>query len=430
MRTVDLIEKKKNKISLTKDEINFLIEGYTDGSVPDYQMAAFAMAVVLNGMNPEEISALTLAMMNSGETFDLSDLPGIKIDKHSTGGIGDKTSLALCPILAACGATVAKMSGRGLGFTGGTLDKLESIPGFKVEQSEENFKKIVSEIGTAIISQTKNIVPADKKLYALRDVTGTVASIPLIAASIMSKKLATGSDAILLDIKTGDGAFMKTFEEAKTLGETMISIGQLLGRDVKVEITNMDRPLGRAIGNRNEVIEAIETLKGNGPEDFNELLISSGSVLLEQAKIAKGEEAKVMIQKVISDGSALEKFKKMVQLQGGDWEATQKEDFINVKYTHEIKAEKDGFFEVASSVGVGIAAMKIGAGRETKEDDIDFSAGIYLNKKTNEKVSEGDVVITMYSNNEIPNKIIEDVKNSIKINEKTIENKIILGKLK
>ncbi|TCG11459.1 pyrimidine-nucleoside phosphorylase [Mycoplasma todarodis] len=429
MRAVDLIDKKRKKETLSKEEIAFLINGYVNNDIPDYQMASFAMAVVLNGMTDQEVADLTLIMMNSGDVIDLTSIEGVKVDKHSTGGIGDKTSLVLCPIIAALGIPVAKMSGRGLGHTGGTIDKLESIPGFKVEQSIEDFIRIVKDHGVAIISQSGNIVPADKKLYALRDVTATVQSIPLIAASIMSKKLATGSDAILLDVKVGNGAFMKTYEEAEKLGKTMISIGKLLNRDVKVEITNMDKPLGRAIGNRNEVIEAVHTLQGNGPADFQELILSSASTIIKQSKIEIEESAEAMVKKVIANGAALNKFYEMVEAQGGDVESIKADDFLDSKITLEIKAEENGYMNIISAIDLGLAAMKLGAGRAEKSDVIDNTAGIFINKKTNEEVKIGDALFTISSNIEIKDEIIKQVKESYKINKEKVNNPIILGKL-
>ncbi|CAM9109766.1 thymidine phosphorylase [Mycoplasma marinum] len=429
MRAVDIIDKKRLNKELTRDEIAFLINGYVNDEVKDYQMASFAMAVVLNGMTDQEVADLTLIMMNSGDIIDLTSINGVKADKHSTGGIGDKTSIALCPIIAALGIPVAKMSGRGLGHTGGTIDKLESIPGFQVEQTIENFIKIVQKHGLAIISQSGNIVPADKKLYALRDVTATVESIPLIAASIMSKKLATGADSILLDVKVGNGAFMKTYEDAEKLGKTMISIGKLLNKNVKVEITSMDRPLGRAIGNRNEVIEAVETLKGNGPKDFEELIFSSAATIIQQASNKNEDEAKKLVKEVIENGSALNKLYEMIEAQGGDINSLKSKDFLKSEITLEIKAKESGFMEITSAIDLGLAAMKIGAGRATKEDIIDNTAGIYINKKTNEKINVGDTLFTISSNIEINKEILAQVEKSYKINNDIIKNPIILGKL-
>ncbi len=430
MRIVDLIEKKKDNKELTKEETKFLVSEYVNGNMPDYQMAAFAMAVTINGMSEKEAAVLTDEMMKSGDLIDLSSIDGVKVDKHSTGGIGDKTTMAVGPIVAALGAPVAKMSGRGLGFTGGTLDKLESIPGFNFAYTEEQFIKQVKEIGLAVIGQTNNIVPADKKLYALRDVTGTVQSLPLITASIMSKKLATGSDAILLDVKCGDGALMKTYEEAEQLAKWMVNIGKELNRDVKAEITSMARPLGRAIGNKNEILEAIETLKGNGPADFVELVESASSTILVQAKIFKTEkEALVAVREVIANGKAFEKFKVWIKAQGGDIDLILTDKFWTPKNKVEVKATKDGFMEITSAIHFGIAAMRVGAGRETKEASIDNDAGIYLDKKTNEEVKVGDVLFTLYSSKEIPSSVVDYLKVAYNITDKKVENKIILGKL-
>lgn len=431
MRVVDIIDKKRHNHELTNEEIKFLINSYVAGKVPDYQMSAFLMAVVFNSMNPREIAQMTKYMMYSGDVMDLSTIPGIKVDKHSTGGIGDKTTLSVAPIVAALGAPVAKMSGRGLGHTGGTIDKLESIPGFKVELTEEQFKEQVKNHKIAIIGQSESLVPADKKLYALRDVTATVESIPLIASSIMSKKLATGSDAILLDVKCGNGAFMKDYKSAKELATTMINIGKELNVDVRAEITNMSRPIGREIGNKNEVLEAIATLKGQGPDDFNELVFSSCATILEQAKIASNhQEAHAMVQEVIQNGKALEKFYEFVQLQGGDIKAIQDPRFWNPKYKLEVKSEKQGYLEIFDALTFGIVSMKLGAGRKTKEDSIDFEAGITLNKKTNELVNKGETLFTLYSSNPIDENLIEELKLAYKFNETPIDNKIILDKLK
>ncbi|NQZ66064.1 MAG: pyrimidine-nucleoside phosphorylase [Mycoplasmatales bacterium] len=430
MRVVDIIEKKKLGKNLSKAEIEFLINGYVSGEIPDYQISAFAMAVYFQGMSHKEIADLTSAMMNSGEIIDLSDIPGIKVDKHSTGGVGDKTSIAVGPIVASLGIPVAKMSGRGLGFTGGTLDKLESIPGYKIELSEEEFKKQVIKMNLAIIGQTKNIVPADKLLYALRDVTGTVDSLALIVSSIMSKKLATGSDAILLDVKKGDGAFMKTYEKAEELAKVMISVGKELNKDVRAEITSMDRPLGKAIGNKNEILEAVETLKGNGPKDFTEVVLSSSATIIQQAKKADSEkEAIKMVNEVIKNGKALEKFKEWIKAQNGDVEAVFKEDFWKPKYKYEVKATKNGYMQITSAVTFGIAAMQLGAGRATKKDIIDNEAGILINKKTNDEVKKDDVLFTLYSSKEIPDSVVEYTNDGYNINDKKVENKVILGKL-
>ncbi|QDF65258.1 thymidine phosphorylase [Mycoplasma nasistruthionis] len=431
MRVVDLIEKKRLNKELTKEEIQFLINSYVKNETPDYQMSAFLMAVMFNGMTATEIATMTDFMMHSGDVIDLSEIPGIKVDKHSTGGIGDKTTLAVAPIVAACGAPVAKMSGRGLAQTGGTIDKLESIPGFTVELSEKAFIEQVKNHNIAVIGQSAKLVPADKKLYALRDVTSTVESIPLIASSIMSKKLATGANAILLDVKCGNGAFMKDFESATALAKTMISIGKELNVDVRAEITNMSRPIGREIGNKNEVLEAIRTLEGQGPADFNELVYSSCATILEQAKVAKNhEEALQMVDEVIKNGKALEKFYEFVKLQNGNVEKLKAADFWNPKYKLEVIAEQEGYLEIFDSLVFGIVSMKLGAGRRTKEDELDFEAGITLNKKTNEQVSKGDVLFTLYSSNPIDLELVEELKQGYRFNQAMVENKIILDKLK
>ncbi|WP_416321924.1 pyrimidine-nucleoside phosphorylase [Mycoplasmopsis felis] len=431
MRVVDIIDKKRLNQELTEEEIRFLINSYVDGSTPDYQMSAFLMAVLFNSMTSREIALMTKYMMYSGEVMDLSAIPGIKVDKHSTGGVGDKTTLSVAPIVAACGAPVAKMSGRGLGHTGGTIDKLESIPGFNVEVSYQDFIKQVTEHKIAVIGQSSKLVPADKKLYALRDVTGTVQSIPLIASSIMSKKLATGSDAILLDVKCGNGAFMKDIESARNLARTMINIGKELNVDVRAEITNMNRPIGCEIGNKNEVLEAIRTLQGRGPKDFNELVYSSCATILEQAKIVKNHnEAIQKIDKVIKNGKALDKFYEFVQAQGGDVQALKNPSFWNPKYKLEVQSDKSGYVEIFDSLTFGIVAMKLGAGRKTKEDSIDFEAGITINKKTNEKVEKGDVLFTLYSSSKIDLSIIQELKNGYRINQEQVENQVILDRMK
>ncbi|WP_029905707.1 pyrimidine-nucleoside phosphorylase [Mycoplasmopsis opalescens] len=430
MRIVDLIEKKRLNKALTKEEIEFLINSYVAGTMPDYQMAAFIMAVMFNGMDNDEIATFTKTMMHSGDVMDLSSIPGVKVDKHSTGGVGDKTTLAVAPIVAACGAPVAKMSGRGLGHTGGTLDKLESIPGFNIFYTEEAFIKQVKEHKIAVIGQTAQLAPADKKLYALRDVTNCVQSIPLIASSIMSKKLATGSDAILLDVKCGDGAFMKNLEEAKLLAQTMVNIGKALGVDTRAEITNMSRPIGREIGNKNEVLEAIKTLEGNGPADFNELVYSSCAAILEQSKLVKShEEGLEKVKEVIANGKALAKFYEFVSLQGGDVEFLKSEKFWTPAYKHEIFASESGYLEICNALTFGIVGMKLGAGRETKEQDIDFEAGITLHKKTNEKVLKGTLLFTLYSSKPIDAKLAEELAPAYKINNNTVENKIILARI-
>ncbi|MEE3928220.1 thymidine phosphorylase [Mycoplasmopsis ciconiae] len=431
MRVVDIIEKKRLNKELKDSEIEFLINSYVKGETPDYQVSAFLMAVMFNGMTKREIATFTKVMMHSGKVMDLSQIPGIKVDKHSTGGVGDKTTLAVAPIVAAAGAPVAKMSGRGLGHTGGTIDKLESIPGFSVEMSEEQFIQQVTKSKIAVIGQSSELVPADKKIYALRDVTSTVESIPLIASSIMSKKLATGSDAILLDVKCGNGAFMKDIDKARELATTMINIGKELNVDVRAEITNMNRPIGRMIGNKNEVLEAIETLKGNGPSDFTQLVYSSCATILEQAKIAQNHtQALEMVKEVIQNNKALDKFYEFVSLQGGDVNALKDPHFWNPKYNVELISEQEGYMDIFDSLVVGIVAMKLGAGRRTKEESIDNEAGISIVKKTNEYTKKGDVLFVLHSSKPIDLELLEELKTSFRINDKQVENTIILDKLK
>ena len=404
MRFVDIIVKKRNHEELTTEEIQFWIQGYTAGEIPDYQVSSLLMAIVLNGMSDRETTDLTMAMMQSGEIVDLSSIPGIKVDKHSTGGVGDKTSMALGPMIAACGAKLAKMAGRGLGHTGGTLDKLESIRGFNCYLKQEDFIRQVADIGIAIIGQTGDLVPADKKLYALRDVTGTVDSIPLIASSIMSKKLAAGSDAIFLDVKYGSGAFMKTKEDAIKLAEQMIRIGKSLGRDVRAMITDMELPLGNAIGNALEVKEAIDTLKGQGPADFTELCMTAGKIMLVQAGVAGDEmQAEQLLQEAIRSGAALDKFKQMVRAQGGDVRQIDHPELLpKAAATTEIRAESSGYIHRMDAMALGCLAMEIGAGRKTLEDTIDPGVGIVLTAKTGDHVAEGESLAVIHHNKPLP----------------------------
>ena len=394
MRFLDIIEKKKNKLTLSDEEIQFWIDGVTDGTIPDYQTSALLMAIVLNGMDDRETAKLAEAMMNSGHVMDLSSIGGIKADKHSTGGVGDKTSLALGAMVAACGLKVAKMSGRGLGHTGGTLDKLESIRGFNCFLTEDQFKIQVQEIGLAIIGQTSDLVPADKKLYALRDVTATVNSIPLIASSIMSKKLASGANTILLDVKYGEGAFMKTIEDAKILAQAMISIGKRLGRNTIAMITDMDQPLGNTIGNALEVQEAIETVRGKGPKDFTELCMRAGEIMLVQGQLASTkEEARRLLEEAVSSGRAFEKLAQMVKYQGGDLEQIKNTDLLpKAKYVTEIRSREAGYISRIHSMQLGILAMKLGAGRATKSDPINYAVGLKMAVKKGDKVEEGDLL--------------------------------------
>ncbi len=411
---VDIITKKRDGYELSDEEISFFIKGYVDGKIPDYQVSALLMAIVFKGMSNREIVTLTDRMEHSGDVMDLSSIKGVKVDKHSTGGVGDKTSIALGPMVAACGAKLAKMSGRGLGHTGGTLDKLESIPGMKVFVSEEHFIKQVNDIGLAIIGQTASLVPADKKLYALRDVTGTVESTPLIASSVMSKKLASGSDCILLDVKFGNGAFMKNAQSAEELAKIMCKIGNALGRDTRAVLTDMDQPLGHAVGNALEIKEAIATLHGQGPKDFTDLCLRSGAIMLEQAKIANSEEEGMeMLQKSIDDGSAFEKLKAMVKAQGGDVSYIEHpEKFPLAKHIVEVKANKSGYIKQIVALEIGESAMRLGAGRETFDDVIDMSAGIVLNKKVGDKVNKGDVLCVVHTNKENFDDILKDIENS------------------
>ncbi len=423
MRMVDLITKKRDGGVLTNEEIDFFIDGYVEGRIPDYQVSALLMAIVFKGMTNDEIVHLTDRMEHSGDVMDLSNIPGKKVDKHSTGGVGDKTSLALGPMVAACGAIVAKMSGRGLGHTGGTLDKLESIPGMNVFLSETKFISILKEIGLAIAGQTGTLVPADKKLYALRDVTGTVESIPLIASSVMSKKLASGSDCILLDVKFGNGAFMKTREDAKKLAKIMCEIGNSLNRDTRAVLTSMEQPLGHAVGNALEVKEAIDTLHGHGPKDFQDLCYQSGAIMLEQAGIASSEEEGLkMLHKVVKDGSAFEKFRQMVIAQGGDVSyIDHPEKFPLAKHIVEVKASKPGYIKHIVALEIGESAMRLGAGRETFDDVIDMSAGIVLNKKVGDKVKKGDTLCVVHTNKDEFASILKDIENAFTIVDGFVE---------
>ncbi|MDO5793802.1 MAG: pyrimidine-nucleoside phosphorylase [Turicibacter sp.] len=400
MRMVDLISKKRQNIELTTAEIEWIINGYTNKEIPDYQMSSFLMAVVFNGMTKAEQLALTQAMVNSGDVVDLSAIEGIKVDKHSTGGVGDKTSLILGPLVASMGVPVAKMSGRGLGHTGGTLDKLESISGMEIEIDMERFIKQVNDIKLSIIGQTGNLAPADKYLYALRDVTGTVESIPLIASSIMSKKIAAGADAIVLDVKFGAGAFMKTLDDAKELAKAMVEIGRDAGRETVAFLTDMNQPLGFAIGNALEVKEAIETLSGKGPRDLEELVLQLAShmVVLAQ-KAANTEQAYAQLKEKLHNGEALQKFKEFVAAQGGDVSQIENPDLLpSASSVLPVTASQAGYVEKIDALSIGIAAMKLGAGRATKEDIIDMGVGVVLNKKVGEVVNVGDVLAYIHTN--------------------------------
>ena len=412
MNIIDIIEAKKDKKALTKEQIHFFIKGYIDKTIEDYQASALLMAITINGMTSEETAYLTEEMRVSGEVWDLSDIPGLKIDKHSTGGVGDKVSLILGPLVASCGAKMAKMSGRGLGHTGGTLDKMESIPGMRINLTKEEFKKQVKEIGVCIIGQSKDIDPADKKLYALRDVTGTVQSIPLIASSIMSKKLASGADCILLDVKCGKGAFMKTYEDAKILATEMVNIGKELKKNVKAEITDMNQPLGKAVGNSLEIKEVIETLKGNGPKDLEDICLSSGAILLVQAELFKNtEDARKALVENIKNGKAFEKFKEFVKAQGGDVEyIDHPEKFPVSKNLIEIKSDDEGYIKTIDALAIGLGSCHLGGGREKITDVIDMSAGIILNKKVGDFVKKGELLCTLHTNKDNVDHIIKSVK--------------------
>ena len=409
MRMVDLIAKKRDGQSLSKEEIEWIVTGYTNGVIPDYQMSALTMAIFYQDMTDQEITILTLAMANSGDVVNLENIEGIKVDKHSTGGVGDTTTLVLAPLVASVGVPVAKMSGRGLGYTGGTLDKLEAIPGFQIELSEEKFVELVNESKVAVIGQSGNLAPADKKLYALRDVTATVDSIPLIASSIMSKKIAAGADAIVLDVTTGDGAFMKNIEDAKRLASTMVQIGKLANRQTMAVISDMSQPLGEAIGNSLEVVEAIETLQGKGPKDLEEMCYVLGSQMVVLAKKADTlEQAREMLEEALHSGKAFAKFKEMVANQGGDVSVIDHpEKLLTAKYEIELPAKQSGVITKLVANELGIAAMMLGAGRKTKEDTIDFAVGLKLRKKVGEAIQEGESVLTIYANQ--PAEEIQDV---------------------
>lgn len=415
----DIIQNKRDNKKLSKEEIVFFVNGYTKGIIPDYQISALLMAICFNGMDAEETANLTLAMMNSGDVVDLSSIEGVKVDKHSTGGVGDKTSLVLGPMVSACGAKVAKMSGRGLGHTGGTLDKLEAIPGMQIQVPIHDFIKQVNDIGIAIVGQSANLVPADKKMYALRDVTATVSSIPLIASSIMSKKLATGSNAILLDVKFGSGAFFEKPDDARKLAEAMVSIGKHMNRDTRAHLTNMDQPLGLAIGNSLEVKEAIATLNGKGPSDLYDLCIESGETMLLQAKIAKTkEEAREMLIKHLNDGSALQQLVKMVEAQHGDASyILHPEKFPLAKHIVEVRSVESGYLNRINALELGEASMRLGGGRATKDDIIDYAAGILINKKCGDFVNKGEVLATLHTNHDDYSQQIKEITEAFELGE-------------
>lgn len=413
VRMIDIITKKRDNVELTKEEIKTFVEGYTNGDIPDYQASSLLMAIFLNGMTKDEVSALTMEMVDSGDKIDLSDINGVKVDKHSTGGVGDTTTLVLAPLVAAVGVPVPKMSGRGLGHTGGTVDKLEAMEGFHVELSQEEFVNLVNEQKLALVGQSGNLTPADKLIYALRDVTGTVNSIPLIASSIMSKKIAAGADGIVLDVKVGDGAFMKNEKDAEALAHTMVQIGNSVRRNTMAVISSMEEPLGYAIGNALEVIEAIDTLKGEGPEDLTELSLVLGSQMVVLGKKADTlEEAREMLEKAIEDGSALEKFRQLIESQGGNGDVIDDYNLLpTAEYKVEVTSDAEGYVTQIESENMGVAASILGAGRETKESEIDLAVGIVLEKKVGDKVKKGDTLAVIHSNKENVDDVIERVKN-------------------
>jgi pyrimidine-nucleoside phosphorylase len=408
----DLIIKKRNGQELSTEEINYFIENYTKGNIPDYQVSSLMMAIYFQKMNMRETSDLTMAIVHSGDILDLTKIEGIKVDKHSTGGVGDTTSLVLTPMVAALGIPVAKMSGRGLGHTGGTIDKLESFNGFSVEITEEQFINNVNTIKLAIMGQTADLAPADKKLYALRDVTGTVDNISLISSSIMSKKIAAGADAIVLDVKVGDGAFMKSYEDAKELAQAMVNIGKNVGRETIAVISDMDQPLGLAIGNALEVREAMDTLMGKGPQDLLELCLTVGSqMVLLAKKAASVEEARQLLLKTIEDGTAIYKFKEFITAQGGSAEQVDDPELLpKAKYVVEVKSDREGYVTKINAQNIGLIAMELGAGRATKEDVIDLAVGVVLNKKRGDKVGIGETIAYIHANDESR---IEKAKNDI-----------------
>ncbi|MGZ9812936.1 pyrimidine-nucleoside phosphorylase [Streptococcus sp. V913] len=413
MRAVDLIQKKRDGQELTTAEIKWLVEGYVAGTVPDYQMSAFAMAIYFKGMTTREISDLTMNMVKTGQEFDLSAIEGIKVDKHSTGGVGDKVTLILAPLVASFGVPVAKMSGRGLGHTGGTLDKLEAIKGYQVERSQEDFIRQVQDIGVSVIGQSDQLVKADKLLYALRDVTATVDTIPLIASSVMSKKIAAGADAILLDVTVGEGAFMKTVDEARELAQTMVDLGKAVGRKTVAVITDMSQPLGRAIGNRLEILEAIEILQGKGREDISHFICELAQIMLGLANVEKTVEE---VRQHLENGQALAKFEEMVAAQGGDLEDLYRP--VNVEHVVDIPAQESGVISALPAMEFGLYAMRLGAGRAVKSDDLDYETGIVFEKKVGDSVQKGEIVAKVYTNGKISPQLVTEFQKYVKINDR------------
>ena len=412
MRAVDLIQKKRDGQELTAAEIKWLVEGYVAGTVPDYQMSAFAMAVYFKGMTTREISDLTMNMVKTGQEFDLSAIDGVKVDKHSTGGVGDKVTLILAPLVASFGVPVAKMSGRGLGHTGGTIDKLESIKGYQVERSQEDFIRQVQDIGVSVIGQSDQLVKADKLLYALRDVTATVDTIPLIASSVMSKKIAAGADAILLDVTVGEGAFMKTVDEARELAQTMVDLGKAVGRKTVAVITDMSQPLGRAIGNRLEILEALEILQGKGRQDITHFICELAQIMLGLADVEKTIKE---IRQHLENGQALAKFEEMVAAQGGDLEDLYRP--VKVAHVVEIPAQETGVISALPAMEFGLYAMRLGAGRAVKSDDLDYETGIVFEKKVGDSVQKGEIVAKVYTNGKISSELVTEFQKYVKIND-------------
>lgn len=423
MRAVDLIQKKRDGQELSSNEIQWLVEGYVAGSVPDYQMSAFAMAVYFQGMTTREISDLTMNMVKTGQEFDLSAIDGVKVDKHSTGGVGDKVTLILAPLVASFDVPVAKMSGRGLGHTGGTIDKLESIKGFQIERSQDEFIKQVQDIGVSVIGQSDQLVKADKLLYALRDVTATVDTIPLIASSVMSKKIAAGADAILLDVTVGEGAFMKTVDEARQLAQTMVNLGKAVGRKTVAVITDMSQPLGRAIGNRLEILEALEILKGKGRQDISHFICELAQIMLSLANVEKTVEE---VRQHLENGKALKKFEEMVVAQGGDLEDLYRP--VKVDHVVDIPAQEDGIIAELPAMEFGLYAMRLGAGRAVKTDALDYETGIVFEKKVGDSVKQGEIVAKVYTNGKISPELVTDFQNyvKIKISDEAIKTREII----
>lgn len=412
MRAVDLIQKKRDGLELSSEEIQWLVAGYAAGTVPDYQMAAFAMAVYFKGMTTREISDLTMNMVKTGQEMDLSAIPGIKVDKHSTGGVGDKVTLILVPLVASFGVPVAKMSGRGLGHTGGTIDKLEAIKGYQIERSQDDFIKQVQEIGLSVIGQSDQLVKADKLLYALRDVTATVDTIPLIASSVMSKKIAAGADAILLDVTVGEGAFMKNIEDARALAQTMVDLGKAVGRKTVAVITNMSQPLGRAIGNRLEILEALDILQGKGRTDITEFVCELAQIMLSLANVEKSMDD---IRQHLENGAALKKFEEMVVAQGGDLDDLYRPSAA--QYVVDIPAPVSGVIAELPAMEFGLMAMRLGAGRAVKTDSLDYETGIVFEKKVGETVKMGEIVAKVYTNEKISQDFVTDFQKYVKIND-------------